>query len=97
MSELNILRNLSAEVEQLRKLEKEKENYELEVSKLKEEIDSLTVKIRELEAVNSSSSQEIAALQKEVEMVRGARTFVFLLHVVYPMLRFAVTYIIYAV
>jgi len=72
MSELNILRNLSAEVEQLRKLEKEKENYELEVSKLKEEIDSLTVKIRELEAVNSSSSQEIAALQKEVEMVRGA-------------------------
>lgn len=72
MSELNILRNLNAEVEQLRKLEKQKENYELEVSKLKEEIDSLTVKIRELEAVNSSSSQEIAALQKEVEMVRGA-------------------------
>lgn len=72
MSELNILRNLNAEVEQLRKLEKEKENYELEVSKLKEEIDSLTVKIKELEAVNSSSSQEIAALQKEVELVRGA-------------------------
>ena len=72
MSELNILRNLNAEVEQLRKLEKEKENYELEVSKLKEEIDSLTVKIRQLEAVNSSFSQEIAALQKEVEMVRGA-------------------------
>lgn len=72
MSELNVLRNLNAEVEQLRKLEKEKENYELEVSKLKEEIDSLTVEIMELKAVNSSSSQEIAALQKEVEMVRGA-------------------------
>ncbi|XP_078360672.1 LOW QUALITY PROTEIN: uncharacterized protein LOC144645082 [Oculina patagonica] len=73
MSELNILRNLSAEVEQLRKLEKQKENYELEVSKLKEEMDSLTAKIRELEEVNSSSSQEIAALQKEVEMARGAQ------------------------
>ena len=69
MSELNILRNLNAEVEQLRKLEKEKENYELEISKLKEVIDSLKVEIRELEEVNSSSSQEIAALQKEV---RGA-------------------------
>lgn len=73
MSELNILRNLSAEVEQLRKLEKEKENYELEVSTLKEEMDSLTAKIRELEEVNSSCSQEIAALQKEVEMARGAQ------------------------
>lgn len=66
MSELNILRNLSTEVEQLRKLEKEKENYELEVSKLKDEMDSLTVKIRGLEEVNT-------ALQKEVEMLHGTQ------------------------
>ena len=73
MSELNILRNLSAEVEQLRKLEREKENYEFEVSKLKEEIDSLTAKTQELQEINSGSSQEIAALQKELEMLRGAQ------------------------
>lgn len=76
MSELNILRNLSAEVEQLRKLEKEKENYELsknEVSKLKTEKDSLAARVRELEEVNLSSSREIAALQKELEDACGAQ------------------------
>lgn len=70
MSELNILRNLSAEVEQLRKLEREKENYESEVSKMKEEMDSLTAKVKELQDKNSGSFQEIAALQKEIELLR---------------------------
>ena len=70
MSELNILRNLSAEVEQLRKLEREKENYESEVSKMKEKMDSLTAEVKELQDKNSGSSQEIAALQKEIELLR---------------------------
>lgn len=72
MSELNILRNLRAEVEQLRKLEKEKENYEFEVSKMKEDIDSLTAKIKELQDVNNGSSQEIVQLQNELETLRAA-------------------------
>ena len=76
MSELNILRNLSTEVEQLRKLEREKENYEYEVSKMKEEIDSLTSKITELQDLNSGSSEEIAALQKELETLHSAQATV---------------------
>ena len=72
VSELNILRNLRAEVEQLRKLEKEKENYEFEVSKMKEDIDSLTAKIKELQDVNNGSSQEIVQLQNELETLRAA-------------------------
>ena len=70
MSELNILRNLSAEVEQLRKLEREKENYESEVSKMKEEMESLTATAKELQDKNCGSSQEIATLQKEIELLR---------------------------
>lgn len=68
MSELNILRNLSAEVEQLRTLEKEKENYESEVSKMKQEIDFLTAQVKELQDNDLRSSQEVAGLQKEVEV-----------------------------
>lgn len=73
MSELNILRNLSAEVEQLRKLEKEKENYEAEVSRLKGEIDSLTAKVKDLQDNGSGSTREIDGLQKELEDLRAAR------------------------
>lgn len=73
MSELNILRNLTAEVEQLRMLEKEKENYESEVSKMKDDMISLTAKIEELQDKNAGSSQEIGALQTEIEELRAAK------------------------
>ena len=78
MSELNVLRNLSAEVEQLRKMEKEKETYEREVSKLTEEIERLKTRIQELEEINSNSSEEITALQKEVEILYGSQGTEFL-------------------
>lgn len=73
MSELNILRNLSAEVEQLRTLEKEKETYESEVSKMKQEIDFLTAQVKELQENDFRSSQEVAGLQKELEDLRASK------------------------
>ena len=72
MSELNTLRNLNAEVEQLRKLEKEKETFEVEVSNLKEELRSYEAKVDELNEINSGSSQAISSLQNGLETLKNA-------------------------